>query len=149
MSEALDILRRLLADQSLGVLGTHGAYTSLVAFAAAEDGRDLLFATTRSTRKYANLAVDPRACMLIDDRSNRPEDFANAAAVTARGHAEEVEEAGWAAFDDVFLGKHPYLRGFLASPTCARLRLRVETYILVTRFQDVVELRAPCDPFSP
>ena len=38
MNESFDTLRRLLADQTLGVLGTHGQgapYTSLVGFAAS------------------------------------------------------------------------------------------------------------------
>jgi len=70
------IVRRLLDGQLLAVLGTHHAgapYTSLVAFAATEDLRSLLFATSRATRKWANLTDDARASMLIDSRTNRAE----------------------------------------------------------------------------
>lgn len=136
-------VRRLLDEQLLAVLGTHhnGApYTSLVAFAATEDLRHLLFATSRATRKWANLADDARASMLIDSRTNRAEDFADAAAVTVLGVVEEVTDNGRSAFLEVFLAKHPHLADFTAAPSCALLRLKVETYILVTRFQHVVEL---------
>jgi len=137
------IVRRLLDGQLLAVLGTHHAgapYTSLVAFAATEDLRSLLFATSRATRKWANLTDDARASMLIDSRTNRAEDFADAAAVTVLGVVEEVTGEERPAFLEVFLAKHSHLTDFTAAPTCALLRLNVETYILVTRFQHVVEL---------
>ena len=137
------IVRRLLDEQLLAVLGTHhdGApYTSLVAFAPTEDLRSLLFATSRATRKWANLTGDARASMLIDSRTNRAEDFADAAAVTVLGVVEEVTGEERPAFLEVFLAKHPHLTDFTAAQSCALLRLNVETYILVTRFQHVVEL---------
>jgi hypothetical protein len=43
----------------------------------------------------------------------------------------------------VYLGKHPYLEGFVTSPTCALLRIKVEKYIVVTRFQEVREIQMP------
>jgi putative heme iron utilization protein len=140
----ITLLRELLDGQLLGVLGTHGEgapYTSLVGFAATRDLRHLFFATGRTTRKHANLAADARASMLIDNRTNRPEDFTHAAAATAVGVVEEVGETEVDRFDALFLAKLPHLESFVRSPTCARLRLRVSTYLVVTRFQDVVEVR--------
>ena len=87
-------LRELFRHQRLGVLSTHNhgqPYTSLVAFNSSEDLKCLYFATTRSTRKYANLSADPRVAMLIDNRSNSASDFKRAVAVTATGIAGEVE----------------------------------------------------------
>jgi nitroimidazol reductase NimA-like FMN-containing flavoprotein (pyridoxamine 5'-phosphate oxidase superfamily) len=137
------VVRELLTSQLLGVLGTHsetGPYSSLVAFAATEDLHHLLFVTGRSTRKWANLTEDARASMLVDSRSNRPQDFADAAAVTALGVVEEVTDDEREEFTRVFLGRHPYLTEFSRSPSCVMLRLRVHRYMLVTRFQHVVEL---------
>jgi hypothetical protein len=137
------VVRDLLSSQLLGVLGTHHGgepYTSLVAFAATPDLHHLLFVTGRSTRKRANLAEDARSSMLIDNRSNRPEDFADAAAVTAIGRVEEIGADQRDAFSELFVDRHPYLADFTASPSCVMLRLEVRTYILVTRFQHVVEL---------
>ena len=139
----LRLLRKILEEQLLGVLGTHaedGPYTSLVGFAATADLRDLLFATGRSTRKHANLAADRRASMLVDNRTNRTADFTEAAAATATGVVEEVLDSDRAEFERVFLGKHPHLEAFVRSPSCVPLRLHVSRYVVVTSFQDVVEI---------
>jgi nitroimidazol reductase NimA-like FMN-containing flavoprotein (pyridoxamine 5'-phosphate oxidase superfamily) len=138
-----EVVRSLLDEQLLGVLGTsHGGepYVSLVAIAATDDLRHILFATGKQTRKWENLVRDARASMLVDSRSNRIEDFADAAAVTALGEVEEVADDERPSFLERFLDKHPHLADFTSAPSCALLRLRVRTYILVTRFQHVVEL---------
>ena len=137
------ILRELLETQLLAVLGTHHQgepYTSLVGFAASPDLRLLFFTTGRATRKHANLTADARAAMLIDNRSNRSADFTAAAAATAVGTVEEIDEPGRAEFERVFLAKHPQLTDFVAAPSSVAMRLRVATYMVVTHFQHVVEL---------
>ena len=69
-----EILLELFSSQKLAVLGTHQSgqpYGSLVAFAATADLKNLVFATTRATRKFANLQADSRVSMVLDNRSNR------------------------------------------------------------------------------
>ena len=137
------ILRELLETQLLGVLGTQHEgepYTSLVGFAAAPDLKGLLFTTGRSTRKRANLVGDARASMLIDNRRNSPADFTDASAATAVGVVEEVAEAERPDFERLYLARHPQLESFVRSPSCVTLRLRVSVYMVVTRFQHVIEL---------
>jgi hypothetical protein len=139
----LEILRTLLDSQLLGVLGTHQEgepYTSLVGFAATDDLESLLFATGKATRKHANLVADGRASMLIDNRTNSPTDFTEASAATAVGMVETIDADQRADFDRVFLAKHPHLEAFVRSPSCVLLRLRVSVYMVVTRFQHVIEL---------
>jgi hypothetical protein len=139
----LEILRELLSSQLLGVLGTHHAgapYTSLVGFAATDDLRSLLFATGRQTRKHENLAADARASMLVDNRTNRPADFTEASAATAVGIVEEIGADDRADLEALFLAKHPHLESFVRSPSSALLSLRVSVYMVVTRFQHVIEL---------
>lgn len=143
-AETLDVLENLFAGQKLAVLATHGAgqpYGSLVAFAAGPDLRTLLFATARATRKYANLTADPRVALLIDNRSNDDADFHEAVAATVIGSVTELAGDERARELDAFLARHPHLREFAGTPTCALLRVQVETYIVVSRFQQVVELR--------
>jgi len=85
-AELINHLRELFSSQSLAVLATQDRgepYGNLVAFAATEDLKHLLFATTRATRKYNNLTKNPRIAMVIDNRSNREEDFQRAMAATA------------------------------------------------------------------
>ena len=130
----------LFRSQGLAVLSTQGEgqpYSSLVACAATPGLRELLFATTRATRKFHNLATEPRVSLLVDNRANREADFQEAMAATAVGRAAEVKGADLAALRDVYLAKHPYLEDFLEAPTCALIRVQVETYHVVQRFQDV------------
>ena len=137
-------MRRLLANQGLAVLATQNAgqpHGSLVAFAASTDLRTLVFATGRATRKYAHIERDPRVALLIDNRTNSPADFENAEALTVLGDAAEADATSKAASLVLFLDKHPYLKEFAASPSCALLRVQVREYNLVQRFQQVVRLR--------
>jgi nitroimidazol reductase NimA-like FMN-containing flavoprotein (pyridoxamine 5'-phosphate oxidase superfamily) len=144
--ETLALIRNLLGSQKLAVLSTqdHGQpYCNLIAMAATDDLKHLLFATTRATRKYANLMADARVAVLVDNRRNDPADFTEAAALTALGKAWEVQGVERQQFLKVYLGKHPYLEEFAAAPTCALLRIRVDKYIVVTRFQEVREIQIP------
>ena len=136
-------LKELFDSQRLAVLATHRSgqpYGSLVAFAATDDLKHLLFATTRGTHKYANLSQDGRVAMLVDNRSNQEADFHNAIAATAVGTVEEVEGGEKEGLLECYLVKHPYLKEFVASLTCAFLKVKVETYYVVSRFQEVMEL---------
>ncbi len=136
-------LKSLFASQHTGVLATQQdgqPYTSLVAFASSEDLKDLFFATMRATRKFANLSPDSRVAMLIDNRSNIPSDFQWAMGVTVTGRAEELADPEKQTSLTAYLAKHPHLEDFVSSPGCAFLRIRVDTYYVVTRFQKVVEI---------
>jgi nitroimidazol reductase NimA-like FMN-containing flavoprotein (pyridoxamine 5'-phosphate oxidase superfamily) len=136
-------LRKLLNSQPLAVLSTQKQgqpYASLVAFASSNDLKFLYFATTRSTRKYANLRGDSRVALLVDNRSNKASDFRWAMAATATGTAAEVIPGARQNALDLYLAKHPYLKDFVRSPTCALCEIKVQIYFVVTRFQNVVEV---------
>ena len=137
------LLDHMLQSQRLAVLSTAdpvGApYSNLVSFAVLDAGR-LLFATTRETRKYANLRSDARVALLVDNRQNEEADFHAALAATALGTA--VELAGKAKEEGIarYIGKFPYLEEFVRAPSCALFRVDVERYIVVTKFQNVIEV---------
>ena len=136
-------LKALFASQGLAVVSTHEhgqPYGNLVAFASSEDLKHLVFATTRSTRKYANIDEDHRVSLLIDNRSNRVSDFHEAMAVTAIGLAEEVMGPEKDVLLKVYLGKHPHLEDFVMSPTCALMQVQESRYYVVSRFQHVLVL---------
>lgn len=136
-------IKDLFLTQRLAVLSTQRGgqpYTTLVAFAASQDLEDLYFATTRATRKYANLKADSRVAMLMDNRSNEVSDFRWAMAVTAVGRAEEVQAQEQEKVMAIYLAKHSHLRDFVGSPSCAMFRVRVRTYYMVNRFQEVKEI---------
>ncbi len=135
-------LRDLTESQRFAVLSTHTSgqpYASLVAFAVGKDLGTLLFATTRATRKYANLSADHRVALLIDSRSNSATDVSNAVAATATGVCHELGGDEYAAALALYLQKHPHLESFVTAPTCALLQVDVGTYYVVNRFQHAVE----------
>ena len=139
-----EIILELCSSQKLGVLGTHQGgqpYGSLVAFAAPPDLKSLVFATTRATRKFANLQSDPRVFMVLDNRSNKVADFRKGVAATVLGRAKEVRGKEREKLVKMYLAKHPHLKEFVSSPTCALVKMRVEVYYLVWRFQNVLEWR--------
>lgn len=142
--ETRTLVRRLLDSQRFVVLSTlsdDGPYCSLVAFWTAEDLSHALFATMRDSRKFSNLALHPRVALLFDDRSNRDSDIQEGMAVTATGQARELTDAGArTAAAALFLAKHPQLAEFIGSPGCALVRVDVDVYHVVTRFQNVVQL---------
>jgi nitroimidazol reductase NimA-like FMN-containing flavoprotein (pyridoxamine 5'-phosphate oxidase superfamily) len=142
-SELENLIRELFESQKLAVLGTQNEgqpYANLIAFAASEDLKSLYLVTARATRKYANIAADARVTVLIDNRSNQDADFSQAAAVTATGTAKEVVGSKRDEVLAIYLAKHPMLKDFVESPSCALLRVKVETYYSVRRFQNVMEL---------
>lgn len=136
-------MKKLLQSQPLAVLATQNRgqpYASLIAFASSDDLESLYFATTRSTRKYANLSRDSRVAVLVDNRSNKASDFRWAMAATATGKAKEVNARKRKKALELHLDKHPHLREFVHSPTCALCEIRVQTFFVVNRFQHVVEV---------
>jgi heme iron utilization protein len=135
-------LRELCDSQQLAVLATDSdsrPYASLVAFAASSDLRRLFFATTRDTRKYANLRSNSRIALLVDNRVNRVDDFTSAVAVTVLGDSRELSGTERADAERLYLIKHPHLREFVSSPSCALVEVAVSSLYLVSRFQNVTE----------
>jgi nitroimidazol reductase NimA-like FMN-containing flavoprotein (pyridoxamine 5'-phosphate oxidase superfamily) len=143
IAEVWAIIRELLESQRLAVLSTQGKeqpYSNLVAFAVTPDLQYLIFATTRATRKYANLMSEPRVSQLIDNRSNQEADFVQASAVTVLGTATEALDSDREKYLRLYLHKHPYLKEFVTAPSCALMRIKVGKFIVVTRFQEVREI---------
>lgn len=134
----------LFSAQKFAVLSTNKngqPYSNLVAFASTPDIKTLYFATTRATRKYANISSDARVALFIDSRTNRSSDFSTAIAVSATGTTEELGRDERQQALEIYLAKHPELKDFVLSPTCALLKVTVSAYSVVSRFQNVQELR--------
>lgn len=133
----------LLGGQLLAVLSSQRCgqpYGSLIAFVHSEDLAHLYFATPKATRKFANLMAEPRVSLLVDSRSNKEIDFHQAEAVTIIGEAGLVGEVELEQVRALYLDRHPSLKDFILSPSTAFFQVVVKHYILVDRFQHVVEL---------
>jgi len=137
-------VQKLLESQRLGVLATENRgkpHTSLVAFAHSDNLGRVVFCTNTASRKYTNILENPSVGMLIDDRKNDMFDFKDAIALSVIGKAREPEGEERKELLEKFMTKHPYLDDFAISPTTALLVIDVETYNLVSHFQNVRELR--------
>lgn len=143
ISELVGELEKLFSSQNLAVLATSGEsgpYGNLVAFMASPDLKYLLFATQKATRKFGNLLENPFVAFVIDNRSNKVDDFMNAVAVTALGKAFELKSREKVTLVEAYIDKHPHLKDFVSSPSCALVKVEIEKYVCVFRFQNVIEL---------
>lgn len=136
-------VKKIFRSRNVAVLTTHGAdypHACLVAIAVTDDLRTIVFNTSRSTRKYRNIQENDRVTILVDDRSHGEEDFHRATVVTARGRAKEISSGERDSHMEIFLRHHPYLRDFVRSPTSVLMRVHVQSYAVVSRFQNVLIL---------
>jgi general stress protein 26 len=93
-SQLQGVLKELLSSQKFAALATQDSgapHNSLVAFAATNDLRRLIFITSRNTSKYRNIIAESRVAILVDSRANQDSDLIDAVAVTATGIAEEAK----------------------------------------------------------
>jgi len=136
LSDLKKNLHNLLDSQELSVLATQShnfPYTNLIAFSPINSYKELLFATLKTTSKYKNLKTNKNVSILFDDRKNDVSDFSKAITVTALGKAQEVDKQK---YKELFLNKHPYLSDFINNPDCVLMKIIVEKYIMVEKFQN-------------
>ncbi len=141
-SELHKEIREILSSQRLAVLATERngqPYSSLMAFAHSSDLSVIGVATGMATRKHINLLQESRVSLLIDTRTNSEADFHKAAAVTAIGKAELVQEKTNHQLCKIYLDKHPYLDAFLSTPSTSFFKISIQHYLIVNRFQNVME----------
>ena len=144
--QTLEQITALFDSQRLAVLSTqtnNQPYASLVAFAASPDLEYVYLSTPDTTRKYEHLITNPKVSVLVNDSRNQAEDIYDAIAVTGTGVAEVVGKKAEKDALDMYLKKHSYLKDFISDPTTAFVRITVQRYFLVSRFQHVVEVDIP------
>jgi nitroimidazol reductase NimA-like FMN-containing flavoprotein (pyridoxamine 5'-phosphate oxidase superfamily) len=133
-------LARMLApfdDLRFAVLATSDKgrpYASLIAFAFTPDRQTVIFGTPKATRKYRNIRDQRYVSILIDNRSQTPEDLRRAEAVTLVGTARPLKTEKHIR---VFTDKHPQLAGFIDEPGTALVAVTIEQAVYVTQFQAV------------
>ncbi|NCU31428.1 MAG: pyridoxamine 5'-phosphate oxidase family protein [Candidatus Moranbacteria bacterium] len=136
-------IRELLNSESFAVLSTQGdgqPYSSLICFAYSDDLKKLVFATPVETRKFNLIVKSDRVSILVDNRSNNPESLNQIQAVTITGKAsilkDNNESQKWS---QLLIKSHPYLEGFVKSPTTGIIKVNVCRYFYVSKFQEVIE----------
>lgn len=137
------LVESLFREQTFAALATQTAdapYASLVAFAVTPDLRRLVFPTRAGSRKGANLNVNPRVALLVDNRTNSDRDYHDATAVTVIGSAGFACGAEADGLRKLLLERHPRMAGFLAESDCLIAVVEVTGYLVVTRFETVTKL---------
>lgn len=132
-------IRALFRSQKLAVLATNKKgvpYTSLVAFVASRDLKEIIFATLKGTTKFHNLVTTPNVSILIDTRKNNSSDFQDAVAISAEGIAEIIND-NRQDYIALYLEKHPSLSDFITSQNCAIIKINITKYQYVSRFQNL------------
>jgi len=133
-------IKELLDQQKLGVLATQGEkypYNTLVAYAFSEELRYIFFATRKHTRKYNNIMKHHHVSILIDSRTNDVTDFKDAVALTVMGKMVNTTPSE---YRDLYLNRFPHLKDFIEDPNTTIMTLKIDKYIYVQQFQEVLEL---------
>ncbi len=140
-------MRKMVADlltaQLFAVLSTRGEkdlHSVLVAFAASEDMRQIVFVTPRQTRKFENIRKYNSVSLFVDNRTNDITDLQRLLGVEARGTVKEVEGEQRTEYQRMFVAKFPQLSWFVESPGSAVMKLEVQRYDVVYHFQNVTVL---------
>jgi general stress protein 26 len=142
-NELVDRATKLLASQSLGVLGTsdHGhPYTSLVVFSEAADLSHIVFFTRKDRQKFKNLKSDSRVSIYVDSRERWQRDPTTIEGLSITGVAWEVRRGG--EFDDLrrlYLEKNPHMTAFADDPDSGMFKINVETCKYVVNFDEAHE----------
>jgi thioredoxin-dependent peroxiredoxin len=147
VAQMVKTLKQLFSEQRYSVLATEkdgGPYGNLVAFAATDDLKELIFVTSRKTRKFQNIASNPKIAILVDNRSNEVADLNTATAVTAIGFAREAPESEREELREFYMGKHPNLKEFVTAKDSAVLKMKIEKYIVVSGLDNVIEMTPKC-----
>jgi hypothetical protein len=136
-----DRIQELATGQPYAVLCTQGQgqpYGALVAFAFTEDLSKAVFATPVATRKYRLLCECDHVALVIDNRPQHIDDLMEVEAFTATGRAVLVERGpDFDCWGRLLVERHPYLKQFVAAPSCALFLVHIIRFLHVARFQEV------------
>jgi len=138
------IVRSALRAERYAVLATEAAgqpQADLMAFAAVAEGRRLVFATRRDTRKLRNLADNDRVAVFIDHARHEFLRAPRRLGITAVGVAHEVNAARRGEALQAYLRRNPDLEAFADSPECTLVEVDVESYRIASGVDRVEHCR--------
>ena len=134
-------IQSLVNEQDYAVLCVQGGgqpYGALVAFEFTKDLRHAVFATPVTTRKYRLLSECDRVALVIDNRPEKAGKLMEVEALTVTGRSQGIVRGP--EFDQLaalLISRHPYLKSFVWTESCALFRVDVVRFLHVSRFQEV------------
>lgn len=125
----------LLRGNDMCVLATCSENTphcSLMAYVTDEEGTGIYMATLRNSRKYRNIARNPRVSLLVDTRSESPAARGKVKAMTVSGVSSFVEdvEAKQNILREI-AARHPHLNDLILNPDVEALQVKAESFLLL------------------
>ncbi len=146
IDHARSTVEAALRGNRYGVLATAASdrpHAVWMAFAAVAQGRELVLASRRGTRKYREVTNNPHVALVIGHEQRQWPRAARRVGVTAVGSAEVVAGAELVGASNAFVGRNPDLAGFVADSDCALLRVRVDGYRVAEGIDAVIWCPAP------
>lgn len=142
-----DQIDTLMIKQPYAVLCTQGEqqpYGSVIAFAASRELNAVVFATPVATRKFRLLSECNRVALVVDNRTESPDDLSHIHAITATGKAVILKQnSAIAAWQKILIDKHPHMHDFICAPSTALVLIKIVRYLHVTRLQEVYQWIPP------
>lgn len=112
-------------------------HASLMSFRASPDCREFWLVSLEDSRKLRNLRANPRASLLLDDRSGCVSAEPSQALTVEAEARPFASEAQAAAARAALLARHPRLEGFLALEGAVLLRFVALRFQMLTGLQEV------------
>ncbi len=135
-------IKNITDTSSLAVLATERCglpHTSLTGYLLSKDFKCLYFFTPKNTKKYKNIEFNPNVSIIIDNRDTKIDKKSSINAVTIIGKASIIEKPTKNLIYK-FLIKNPELEEFTKPDLNVLLKVKINQYILVSKFQQTTEL---------
>lgn len=140
VKELLEMQRQSWRLAVLATAGEEGPYTSLMSV-AVPDLSLILFITREYSRKYQNMVYNPNVSLLFDNRCESGGDLQGTLAITALGRVARVQGSEEESLLEKFLAVHSHLEQTAHSPGSTLMKVDVRSWIVVSGFSDVRELK--------
>jgi nitroimidazol reductase NimA-like FMN-containing flavoprotein (pyridoxamine 5'-phosphate oxidase superfamily) len=137
----LESMKELLKQNDLCVLATcldNQPHASLMSYITDVGGRMVYMVTHRTTKKWANLTLNPRVSLLVDTLLNdRDSGRSGIKAITVYGtcqilHDKEAKQS----LLQRLVEWHPHLRPLAYHPDAEVLAIQVESFLLLDGVSD-------------
>lgn len=128
-------LENILRENTLCVLCTvadGNPYCSLMTYVLMDDLSILYLVSTRKSRKYQNLLINPRASILVDTRQNRStSDTENIASITFEGLFQPLTDSEAQTIKANLAKNHGELTEILNNPDCVVFAIKLKSFLLL------------------
>lgn len=133
--ENMRICVELLRSNNILVLATQsdtGPYTSLMAYACSENGREIYMLSSRNSQKWKNLQTYPKVSLLVDDRDGKlDKKRQKIKALSVSGSFSQVTESEKDPILELIAAQSPFTSSNFSGPDYSVIKIKVESFLLL------------------